>query len=225
MKIFSTIFPLKCYLCAKPFPAGLGLCASCQKNLPWNRTVCSVCALPLPANGQCGPCLTNPPLFQRCISPFLYQEPISSMIIKLKFSQNLVCGRILGQLLADFIQKRSNHRPECIIPVPLHTKRICQRGFNQAVEIARPVSKTLGIPLIYNSCYRKKNTSPQSQLSAQARRSNISGAFKMKKANPFQHVAILDDVVTTGQTVQALSELLVEHGAKNIEVWCCARAV
>lgn len=217
--------PRQCGLCARALATNGVICPDCQRALPWNKYACRRCALPIERGQICGACLSHPPVFEQCIVPFRYEPPISTLIIQLKFQQKLRCARILGELLGESIQNQANKLPECIIPVPLHTQRIRQRGFNQAVEIARPLSKRFNIPLLYAPCYRRKNTRPQSQLSAQGRRRNLKAAFGLQKNIPFQHVAIIDDVMTTGQTVRVLSQLLHREGVQKIEVWCCARAI
>lgn len=224
-KLVDWVFPRHCYLCATLLTEQEAICPECQLTLPWNIRACHRCALPIAADGQCGACLINPPAFAHCIAPFLYEPPISTLIIQLKFQQKLHCARILGGLLLESIRHQSLELPEYIIPVPLHSRRIRERGFNQAIEIARPLSKALKIPVLLDSCYRRKNTLPQSQLSARGRRRNLAAAFGMAKSLPFQHVAIIDDVMTTGQTVRVLSQMLQQQGIQRIDVWCCARAV
>lgn len=132
---------------------------------------------------------------------------------------------MLGKLLADALATRhSDSLPQAIIPVPLHHKRQRDRGFNQALEIARPVARALKIPLNFKSCHRIRSTMAQSTLNAEKRRANIRGAFKIKEKLNIRHVAIIDDVITTGQTVNELSRMLRQHGVNNIEVWSIARA-
>lgn len=218
------LLPQYCWLCKQITSTPSSICLDCQQALPWNRRACTRCALPIETGQECGICAVNPPAFTRSIVPFLYQPPISTFIIQLKFHHQLRCARILGQLLADSIRQRLTPLPQAIIPVPLHTRRLRQRGFNQAVELARPLSDQFNIPLLYDDCYRPKHTVPQSQLSARARRSNLSGAFALRNTIQFQHVAIVDDVMTTGQTVRKLSQQLYQHGIHHIDVWCCARA-
>ena len=219
------LFPPYCCLCNKALPsANQVICTSCYSALPWNNHACRQCALPLESGERCGTCLCNPPAFAHCITPFRYEPPISTLIIQLKFQQQLRYARVLGQLLIESIVKYQHSLPECIIPIPLHIQRLKQRGFNQALEIAKPLSKQLQIPLLDGHCYRRKNTLPQSQLSARARRRNLSAAFAIREKMPFQHVAIVDDVMTTGQTVRALSQMLQQQGIQKIDIWCCARA-
>jgi ComF family protein len=231
-KIFDLItkaamswFPQYCYLCNKTVHFKEVLCRDCHHKLPWNKIACRQCALPLEQGSICGICATDPPAFSRSIAPFRYEPPVSDFIVRLKFQQQLRYSHVLGQLLAGAVdQLIQRPLPECLIPVPLHHQRLRERGFNQALEIAKVLSGTFHIPLLRDHCLRAKSTLPQSQLSASARRRNMQAAFSIKHAIPFQHVAIIDDVMTTGQTARAFSQLLAKQGIKIIEVWCCARA-
>lgn len=219
------IFPPRCCLCKANLVQDSDLCAKCYKNLPWNTTACQKCALPTSLTlDYCGNCINCPPLFLRNLSPFRYEPPVSSWIVQLKFHHQLYYAPILARQLAEWVKHLSNPMPECIIPVPLHHRRLRQRGFNQALEIAKIVAKILKIPLLTNSVQRVIHTRPQSKLNAQQRRSNLQKVFKVRSRIPFQHVAILDDVMTTGETAQALSQCLYESGLQKIEVWSCSRA-
>lgn len=115
-------------------------------------------------------------------------------------------------------------KPQRLIPVPLHRKRYHQRGFNQAIEIAQPISRQLNIPLDTRCCLRRVDTTAQAELHADERRKNIRGAFQVRHHINYKHVAIIDDVVTTGATVNELAKMLRKEGVTKIEVWCCARA-
>lgn len=150
-----------------------------------------------------------------------------SMIRKLKFNHQLIYARSLGALLA--IQARESwyagqSLPNRLIPVPLHPHRLSERGFNQALEIGRHVARELGLMLDYRAVTRVKATRAQSGLSKTARRENMRGAFNCQTRFDGLHVAILDDVVTTGQTVTELSQVLRQQGAAKIDIWCCGRA-
>lgn len=145
------------------------------------------------------------------------------MITGLKFGSQFKNARLLGTLLAEYLQKTAE-KPDCIVPVPLHTARYHERGFNQALEIARTVSKTLQIPLDFSNCVRHKDTPHQTGLSAKKRRQNLRRAFSFRKPIRAHHVAILDDVMTTGSTVNALAAELKKVGVNRVDVWVCARA-
>ncbi len=126
--------------------------------------------------------------------------------------------------MANDIRARTISLPDVIVPVPLHKQRLMQRGFNQSVEIGRTLSRSLGIPLDKRSCIRVRSTPEQSGLPARKRKTNIKGAFQVSEDFGEKHIAILDDVMTTGSTVSELARSLNAKGAKRVDVWVCARA-
>jgi len=148
---------------------------------------------------------------------------VSHLIRELKFRGRLANARLLGDLMAGALAASAAPPPDLIVPVPLHPARQRRRGFNQAVELARPVSVRLGIPLAPSLCRRVRNTAPQSQLDGSYRRRNVRRAFAIAAASP-PRVAIVDDVMTSASTVAALAAVLRRGGARRVEVWVCARA-
>jgi ComF family protein len=140
---------------------------------------------------------------------------------QLKFGANLHVARLFANLMTERVSAAA--RPDCIIPVPLHRARQRDRGFNQAVEIARPLAAQLGCRLDVETCIRVRPTSPQSQLTAGQRRRNLRDAFALKQPLRVRHLALVDDVMTTGSTLDALAKLLRHAGAERIDVWLCAR--
>jgi len=181
--------------------------------------------LPLSYDGTCGRCQKSPPAYDRTLAAFEYRPPVDRMIQGLKFNGQLYYGRILGILMAESLMTRMDERPQCIIPVPLHPQRLRERGFNQAQELARPVAKALHIPVDVRSCQRLRATTAQTGLDAKARRQNLRGAFAVLEPKEWSHVALLDDVMTTGSTIQALASELKRAGVERVDVWLCARAV
>jgi ComF family protein len=171
----------------------------------------------------CGRCLSHPPAFDQTYAPFVHQGAIRHLVGSLKFGSCYKNARLLGLLLAEHV-KQTADRPELILPVPLHKARYRSRGFNQAIEIARTVANELNLPLDLNSCIRHRDTPHQTQLSAQKRRKNLKHAFSLIKPLQVRHVAILDDVMTTGSTVHELAALLKKSGVTQVDVWVCARA-
>jgi ComF family protein len=144
----------------------------------------------------------------------------------LKFNRDLYPGKLFAKLLLDSIRQRwyLNHKlPEVIIPVPLHSKRHRQRGYNQSLEICLPVARTLKIPLDLRTCKRVRNTPAQARLNKTQRSANVQNAFVAQECR-YEHVALVDDVVTTGSTISALSYALLSKGVKQIDVWCICRA-
>lgn len=223
------LLPYSCILCNNKSARSQDICENCLDDLPFLTFTCHRCAKPLLQNNPnliCSDCLSQPPPFNRTFALFYYQPPITKLIMNLKFGQSLVNARILGELLAEKIQfnwYKGKPLPEVLIPIPLHHQRLKERGFNQAVEIARPVAKKLDLPIELFICQRIKNTAPQARLPAHQREQNIQDAFRVLGKLDFQHVAILDDVMTTGFTVKQFSSILRRGGIKQIDVWCCAR--
>jgi len=216
-----------CVLCGERGEAGLDLCRACRLDLPVIETACERCAIPLPAmhrhDGLCGHCQHEPPAFERCLAPFAYQAPLDRLLQDLKFNRRLALARTLGRLMARWLADHTNSLPECLMPVPLHPTRLRERGFNQSLELARPIARRLGLPLDIHGCQRLRNTLPQAELSARQRHGNLKGAFGVKEAVA-GHIAIIDDVMTTGSTVRELARTLRKAGARRVDVWVCARA-
>jgi ComF family protein len=171
----------------------------------------------------CGECQNHPPPFDELIAPFRYEFPFDVLIQALKFHGRLPAARLLGDLLGDSLEGRGDALPERIVPVPLHPARLRERGFNQSLEIARPLAKRLGIPIAIPNVHRTRPTPPQSGLDQKARRINVRGVFAVKRPLGFNHVAVLDDVVTTGSTVAELARVLRDSGVERVDVWACAR--
>jgi ComF family protein len=195
--------------------------------LPRNNLCCYRCAeileMPITVPVLCGRCLSRNPAFDETIAPFIHQGAVRNLIGTLKFGTHYKNARLLGMLLSDHL-KHTAERPDLILPVPLHKARYRQRGFNQAIEIARTVAKELQIPLDLSSCERHRDTPHQTQLSAKKRRKNLKNAFSIIKPIHARHIAILDDVMTTGSTAHELAYVLKKAGVSRVDVWVCARA-
>jgi len=221
------LWPSRCALCGQRGQPDLDLCIDCEADLPANDNGCEHCAEPLPREisrpALCGACLLHPPAFDACVAPFRYAFPVDRMIQGLKYRRQLYYGRILGQLLARHVARREM-RPELVIPVPLSMTRYRERGFNQARELAWPVCKTLGLRLCADLIERQRETREQAGLDRKERLQNTRDAFTLIAPLPARHVAIVDDVVTTGSTVNEVAKLLRSAGAEWIEVWAAARA-
>lgn len=226
-------WPQCCQLCGDgPLQADSTLCLPCLMDLPWNLACCSICALPLPQNAICGQCLRKPPPYHRTLATFRYQDPLSHIVHSLKYGQRLHYGRFLGGALADMIVQDIGDNqalmPDLILPVPLHQQRLNERGYNQALEIAKPIAKALNCALSDRMLIRRIATREQSSLSARERRKNLKGVFALRYPDRASfkgtHIAIVDDVMTTGATVNELARVLVKAGARRIDVWVAARA-
>ncbi len=214
-----------CVLCGNSCSNNICLCNACLQELPIIEHGCKTCGLPMQIeNTQCGQCISNTPPISHCISLMSYVPPIDHLIQNMKYHNQLAIADLLGQLLADKIIKADLPLPEQIIPIPLHISRLQRRGFNQSVEIARPLSKKLNIPLNLTDCSRVRATSPQFNLSIQERAGNMQNAFEVLRSLNVKHVAIIDDVMTTGSTVWEFARVLKKAGIETIDVWTCARA-
>jgi len=220
--------PSVCQLCQLSLKNGEYLCEFCQRVLPWNHGACQRCAIPLTVISQsqiCGVCLNQPWSFDRCIAPLKYDDEIRLMVTTLKFHQQLSNAKVLGHLFSQKIHDYyTDCFPEAMIPIPLYPSRIRKRGFNQALEICKAIRSMTKIPIIHKCCQRIKSTKPQSALKVRDRKINLQNAFAVHKTINFTHVAIVDDVFTTGNTVEALAATLKKQGIKKIDVWCIARA-
>lgn len=224
-----TLFPAVCAVCGRSPVAGAtrDLCPGCDADLPRIPTACPRCGLPLPAhrtsNAPCGRCQAAPRAFDRCIAPFEYVAPISHLIAGLKYGHRLAYARLLGELLTDHLAAQRAPLPERLLPVPLHPTRLRERGFNQALELGRIVARRLGIRLDYLSLHRVRATASQADLDGRARRKNVRRAFAVRRPLEAGHVAILDDVVTTGSTADEIARTLRSAGVAEISVWAIAR--
>lgn len=226
------LLPGTCIQCNKASGRNYDLCRACEHSLPRVNDPCQCCGLPLPPNNYdgllCGACIINPPPFKHIVAAFNYAEPVDHLISRFKYQGKLAFGKVLSQQLLQLVFSFYGKRelPELIIPMPLHHSRLRQRGFNQALEVGRYLSRHLKVPQNHKLCYRKRNTPQQEGLSAVARKKNLRHAFALQKNCPQlpKSVAIIDDVVTTTASVKELSLLLLKHGVEEIHIWSLARA-
>lgn len=212
-----------CLLCGDWGGGLCGLCRGCSLDLPAIVAACVRCGLPLSRAGLvCAECLRRPPAFSRCFAPFHYQAPISTRIRSLKFAGDLPAA---GELAAWMWTLRpAGAMPEALLPVPLHWRRLVERGFNQSLELARHLGALAAVPVVSDACVRIAHTAAQSGLDARHRRRNVRGAFRARLGGGLRHIAIVDDVLTTGSTVGELARVLRRQGVQDVEVWAVARA-
>lgn len=218
------LWPPRCLACGEPGGGGLDLCATCAAALPLNRCACPCCAAPLalPAPA-CGPCLRRPPPQQSARAVFLYRPPLDRWLPRAKFHGDLACVRLLAALMARELAD-DQPLPQALLPIPLHRARLRQRGFDQALELARPLARHLGIALRADVLQRVRATQAQTRLDAAARRRNLRGAFAVAPGHGLPpHVVLVDDVMTTGATVHAATRALLQAGVARVDVWACAR--
>lgn len=221
----SWLSPPTCVLCDQGGADGRDLCHGCAGELPYVMAACRRCAIPLPQPGVCGQCQQRPPAFDAAQALFHYREPVDQLITGLKFNGRLQHARLLGELMADaFLDRHICAEGGAILPVPLHPARLRERGFNQALELARPIARHLGLPLLPRLCQRQHDTAPQLGQDAAARRRNLKGAFVVSDPGAIKSVVVVDDVMTTGSTVELMAQALKRAGVERVEVWVCARA-
>lgn len=208
----------------------LALCNECHFALPWLQHCCSICSLPLESSATiCGKCLLRQPAFSGSKIPFRYDHPLNHLILDFKFNHHFARGKLLSQLLIDFLQDayREQRLPDVLVPVPIYKWRRFKRGFNQSELLARDIAQSLQITTYTRLCYRTHHVQSQKDSGKQARLGNLKNAFgiDIRKSALIKgkHLALIDDVVTTGSTVDELSKLLLQHGAASVVVWALAR--
>jgi len=221
-RLLSGLWPRHCLVCGEVCPAE-GLCPACRRALPWNRSACQRCALPLPVPvASCGHCLRRPPPLTVVHAAFRYEIPLDRLLPRLKFHDDLAAGRLLGGLMAEALA--GAERPDALIPLPLHRRRLRSRGFDQTLELAVPLARALRLPLMDDILMRMRETAPQSRLDAAARRRNLRRAFAVREGVVLPtHVALVDDVMTTGATLHAAADALLRAGVTRVDAWVCAR--
>ncbi len=220
---FPNLFSQSCFLCGNA-QADI-VCADCLRTLPRPPAcACPRCGNDLPtAAALCGNCMRQPTFFSQTHALLRYEPPVDQLILAAKFNAHLTLLAFLGRRMAE--QAAHWPRPDALIPVPMHPNPLRARGFNQAVLLARPIARRLGLPLSLTTvrCVRKKQQ--QSLLSAAERVRNVRGIFTSQPLpQAWRHVAVVDDVMTTGATANEMAKILLRQGGvAQVSVWCCAR--
>jgi ComF family protein len=216
------LFAPRCMVCGEPGARGRDLCNACHAELPWQGSACLRCALPLPQPGTCGHCLQSPPPLGETHAVFDYAFPLDRLLPRLKFHRDFAAGRVLGRCMVDRLAHLP--RPDALIPIPLHRARLRTRGYDQALELARPLARALQVPLLGHALQRSRTTTAQSRLDAEARQRNLRGAFVVASAASIpRHVVLVDDVMTTGATLHVAARELHKAGVQRVDAWVCAR--
>ncbi len=210
-----------CLLCLARTERAL-LCAACASALPELRAACRQCAVPLAFDGTCAACLARPPAFDRAIARFEYAFPVDRLVQRFKYAADVAAGRWLARALGARVRREA--RPDLLVVPPLAPRRLRERGFNQALEIAKVLGRELGVPCDRAAIARRRETPAQARLGRRERRANLSGAFASARSFERLHVVVVDDVVTTGATADAMARLLKDAGARRVDVWSIARA-
>jgi ComF family protein len=221
----ARLLPQRCALCGAC--AGIAvLCAPCHAALPALPPPCPVCAQPSAGGGACGQCLAKPPRFTATVAAHAYAFPLDRLVQALKYAHRLEVAQPLGDALADALQRSpaSLAGVAAIVPLPLSPARQRERGFNQAVEIARVVARRTGLP-VARLLSRTTHAPPQASLPWAQRARNVRGAFACRQCLAGRHVAVLDDVMTTGATLDAAAAALLAAGAARVDAWVVARTL
>lgn len=183
---------------------------------------CPQCALPTPAGAVCGACLKHPPAFARTRAALVYAWPLDRLVPRLKYHGQLAAAPVLAECLASRV---SGTAPDRMIPMPLHAARVRERGFNHAAEIAKELARRLQLPVDTTSCRRVRDTAPQMALKVEDRRRNVRGAFACDEDLRGLRIAVVDDVMTTGTSLDELAKTLIAAGAASVENWVVARTL
>lgn len=217
-----------CLLCGGRFQ-GEVICPGCVADLPELPVArCPVCALPTPLGEVCGACLRHPPAFAATQAVFSYDFPLDALVQHLKYGGELALARFFANRLLATLQARRSQastRPDLIVPMPLHPERLKRRGFNQAAEIARHLGRGLEMDVALDQVFRQRNTPPQVALKLADRQKNLRGAFACRGDFAGRRVALLDDVMTSGASLNALAECVKKAGASEVETWVIARTL
>lgn len=227
------LFPPHCQLCGQPADQRLDVCSGCRADLSRLTTCCARCAEPLTDSSRlCGRCQQKLPVFDSVFAPFIYTQPLTRLITSFKYRRQTSAGHSLGVLLAEAVidahRTDKLEQPDCLVPVPLHPWRQLSRGFNQSGVLARDIARdfkanAIDVPVNQHLLERTRRTQPQSGLSLPERRKNLKGAFQVNGKPPKQ-VALVDDVMTSGSTVNECARVLKQAGCEVVQVWVVARA-
>lgn len=215
----------RCLICGESGHAGLDLCETCRTQLPWNQDACRQCGIGLAAAGpaHCGACLLDPPPFTRAFCPLHYRFPIDRLLPRFKFHGDLAAGELLATLMQWPMDP--GNLPQALVPVPLHRNRLRTRGYDQALELARALARGIRVPVSADALVRRRATQPQTELGAAKRQHNMRDAFALRPGARLPlHVALVDDVLTTGATLGECARVLLAAGVQRVDAWTIARA-
>ena len=220
--MLRTALPQACALCAAPTGVEL-ICAACAGALPRLPHACPRCALPSAQGALCGQCLADPPAFERSQAAFVYAFPLDRLVQSFKYHGTLAYADWFAEAMLE--RRADPPQAEVLIPVPLARCRQRERGFNQALEIAKPLSRWTGIRLLPDSAIRVRDTPPQAALPWSERAKNIRGAFACAAVLTGSRVIVIDDVMTTGASLEEFANTLKRAGAASVENWLIARTL
>ncbi len=217
--------PAICALCNQYHRGRLAICIECHEHLTPTGSACTHCALPLPEGHflVCGHCAKKKPYVDEAIAAYRFEEPLRTLLHEFKYHEGLYLCSFLATLILQAIPAHAL-KTQCLIPIPMHPKRLRQRGFNQAAELAKQLSRTLKLPYDLSHCKKIINSVPQASLDASQRRHNLRDAFQVTPL-PYQQVTLIDDLLTTGSTANELAKTLKKQGVIQVDLWCCARTI
>jgi ComF family protein len=211
-----------CLLCADASADEI-LCNACAADLPrLPDSCCPRCALPTPNGEVCGRCLAEPPHYDATLAAYRYDFPLDKLVQSFKYGHRLALGAYFGRQLARLTEAIV---ADVIVPLPLHPERLRERGFNQALELAHPVGSALNLPIDATSCSRIRHTPAQADLPWRERVKNIRGAFHCTAEFTGKRVVLIDDVMTTGASLDECARTLKLHGAARVTLLVVARAL
>ena len=210
-----------CVLCGSMSDEGLW-CAACDHALPHlPEAHCPICAMPAPNHQICGQCLKHPPLYARTTALYIYTFPVDRLIQAMKYGEQMILANAFAKKLADHITEL----PDLIIPMPLHPAKLRERGYNQAQLLASKLARVLNVKLLSDGCRRLRDTAPQTDLPWRERKINMRDAFGCDVDLGGKRVALVDDVMTTGASLNALAAAVHKRGAAEISAWVIARTL
>ena len=226
LKIEQWLYPPVCLVCGLAGSNGMDCCPGCRTDLPRLSGRCQRCALETARTVDlCGRCTTRLPAFDAAWSGFAYRGPVEDLVTRFKFHRDLAAGRVLARLLAGELAAQQAERPDLMVPIPLHHRRRLARGFNQAALLCQDLQRHFGGLPWASILKRKRATRTQSELPAERRRGNVRGAFELSWLPPGTgHVSLVDDVMTTGSTLNECARVLKRAGVRRVDVWVVARA-
>jgi len=229
-----------CLLCHGLVRAGQDFCPACVRDLPWNQHHCDRCAEPWPDpfQGLCQHCVREEPHYDQCRAPLLYQFPVNQLILGGKQGSRPELFFALARLSAHILQQQLPAKPDVLIPVPLHPHKQQQRGYNQAALVANILGRKLGIPVRHDLVIKVRESGQQKALARAARQQHLTRVFRVQrqalhqlqphansqgKPAPIHHVALVDDVITTGSTLNQIARQLRSSGIERVDGLAIAR--
>jgi ComF family protein len=221
--ILSRLMPAACALCGERAgePGLCGPCVAALPRLPESR--CPSCAAPTATGEICGRCLSHPPRFDQVVAALEYAHPVDALVTALKYGRRLSCARPLAFCLAQALDRAPY--PDLVVAMPMAPAHLAERGFNQAAEIARLICAEFGLALATAIATRTRGSVPQASLPWRLRKKNVRGAFACAADLDGRHIAVVDDVLTTGATLDELARVLKRQGARSVTGWVAARTL